>query len=495
MGSTLRFFFEPKSIAVIGVSRREGSPGYVIFGNLLENRRRGVLRAKLYGVNIKGGEVLGEKLYRSILEIPDDVDHAIIVVPAKHVPEVIEECGVKGVRVSTIVSSGFSEIGNFELEERLKRTAKRYGIRIVGPNGLGVYDPYSGVDTLFIPKTKRVDGEEITNLARPGRGYIAFLTQSGALGGVLLDYLAGEGLGVSKFVSWGNKVDVDECDMMSYLLEDPHTRVIAIYVESIRGDGRRIVDVGMRVSRRKPIVVLKGGTTTAGARATLSHTASLAGDYRIYSAAFRKMGAVLADGMLDMLDKAKALALQPPPRGDRVGIITNGGGPGILVADLAERRGLRVPELSKESLGEFKRYVEDGTIPEIATFSNPVDISGTATDEAYVAATETVIRDRNIDLVIILALHHPPTITMDMPKKILGIIRDYRKPAIVVDIGGLGLSNTVRRIFDNSSIPAYPLPERAVSGACGLVEYGMWLRRVGAYEEYVERWSPAKPTM
>ncbi len=490
MDPKLHLFFEPSSIAVIGASRRENSPGYVVFRNLIENHRRGVLKAEVYGVNIKGGEIFGEKLYRSITDIPSDVDHAVIVIPAKFVPKSMEECGRKGVKVATILSAGFSEIGNVELEEEVRETAKRYGIRIIGPNGLGIYDPYSGVDTLFIPERKSIGGKEIINLARPDKGFIAFLTQSGALGGALLDYLAGEHLGVSKFVSWGNKIDVEESEMLLYLLQDERTRVITIYIEALKGNARKLVRIGREVTKRKPVVILKGGVTEAGARATLSHTASLAGRTEIYYSAFKTMGAVVADGVLDMLDKAKALALQPPARGRNVGIVTNGGGPGIIVADIAEERGLRVPKLSQESLDELRRYVRDGTIPEIATFANPIDISGTATDDAYAVATEVVLADRNIDLVIVLALHHPPTLTDKMPERILSVIRDYKKPVIIMDIGLLGLSREVKEFFDRNSIPAFSLPERVVSGACGLVEYGEWLKRNGILEEYLESWRP-----
>ncbi len=490
--NNISYFFTPRSIVVIGASRRENSPGHIVFKNLIENKKNGLLKADVYGVNIKGGEVLGEKIYRSILEIPTEIDHAVIVIPAKFVPDVMRECGEKKVKVVTILSAGFSEIGNYELENEVKNIARRYKMRVIGPNGLGIYDPYSGVDTLFIPKERMLNGEKIVNLARPSKGYIAFLTQSGALGGALLDYVAGEDMGISKFVSWGNKIDVEESEMLSFLLDDEVTRVIIIYIEALKGNGRRLVEVGREVSRRKPIIVLKGGVTEAGARATLSHTASLAGQAEIYFSAFRQMGAIIAEGTMDMLDKAKALAFLPPAKGRNIGIVTNGGGPGIIVADLAEKKGLKAPKLSEESIMELKRYVEDGTIPEIATFANPIDISGTGRDEAYVAATEVMLNDNNIDIVLILALHHPPTITNLMPQKLLEVVRDYKKPVLVMDIGLIGFSNVVRKTFDEKFIPAYTLPERVVSGAVALAEYGLWLKRMKVLDDYIEKWSPPK---
>ncbi|MCR8455363.1 MAG: CoA-binding protein [Candidatus Korarchaeota archaeon] len=492
MRNELHYFFAPRSIAVIGASSQVDSPGYVIFKNLLDNRRAGVLKARVYGVNIKGGVSLGEKLYRSVTEIPDEIDHAVIAIPAKFIPDVLDECGRKNVKVVTIISGGFSEIGNVELENNVREIGKKYGLRIIGPNGLGVYDPYTGVDTLFIPKSKDVDGKEMINLARPPRGFVAFLTQSGALGGALLDYLCGENLGISKFVSWGNKIDVDEIDMLEYLKDDPNTRVVAIYVEALKERAREFVRIGREFTLIKPIVILKGGITEAGARATQTHTASLAGDYAIYIGAFKHMGAVIVESVMELMDASKALALQPPARGRNIGIISNGGGPGIITADLLEKRGLRVPPLSDDTLRELKQAVNEGIIPTIATFANPIDISGTATDEAYVRAAELVLNDKNIDLVIILALHHPPTLTSKLPDKLISVVKDSKKPVLVMDIGLGELSEYVRRRFEASNIPAYALPIRIVNGACALVNYGEYLARRGALDEYIEKWSPPR---
>ncbi|MCR8487457.1 MAG: CoA-binding protein, partial [Crenarchaeota archaeon] len=382
--------------------------------------------------------------------------------------------------------------GNVELENNVREIGKKYGLRIIGPNGLGVYDPYTGVDTLFIPKSKDVDGKEMINLARPPRGFVAFLTQSGALGGALLDYLCGENLGISKFVSWGNKIDVDEIDMLEYLKDDPNTRVVAIYVEALKERAREFVRIGREFTLIKPIVILKGGTTEAGARATQTHTASLAGDYAVYIGAFKHMGAVIVESVMELMDASKALALQPPARGRNIGIISNGGGPGIITADLLEKRGLRVPPLSDDTLRELKQAINEGIIPTIATFANPIDISGTATDEAYVRAAELVLNDKNIDLVIILALHHPPTLTSKLPDKLISVVKDSKKPVLVMDIGLGELSEYVRRRFEASNIPAYALPIRIVNGACALVNYGEYLARRGALDEYIEKWSPPR---
>jgi len=485
----LRPFFNPKSVAVIGASHKSGSPGHIIFKNLIENVRKGLLRAKVYGVNIKGGELFGHKLFRSILDIPDTVEHAIIAIPAKFVPSVIKECGEKKVKVATIISGGFSEVGNVELEQEVLSIARSYGIRIIGPNGLGIYDAYSGVDTLFIPTYKETDEGPKLNMPRPKQGYITFLSQSGALGDAVLDYMWGEDIGISKFVSWGNKIDVDEGDLLLYLLDDDTTRVVIMYIEAFRENAKRIVEIGKEFTKKKPIVVLKGGITEAGARATYSHTASLAGNIKIYETALKSMGAVLAWNIQELVDMAKALAFQPPARGNRIGIVTNGGGPGIVMADLAERVGLRVPVLSQDTLKELKNYVSEGVIPEIATFSNPIDISGTGTDESYAVATECLLRDPNVDLVIVLALHHPPALTKDLPKKLIRVIKDYNKPTIVMDMGSTEMSEWVRKQFELEGIPTYPLPWRAVIAAKALVDYGHWLLKNKVLEDFMSSWT------
>ncbi len=485
----LRPFFDPKSIAVIGASHKPEAAGHIIFKNLIENKEKGLLKGEVFGVNIKGGELFGYKLYKSINEVPREVEHAVIAIPARFVPAVMKECGEKGVKVATIISGGFSEVGNVELEQEVKKIAKEYGIRIIGPNGLGIYDSYSGVDTLFIPSFKETDEGLKLNMPRPNPGFITFLSQSGALGDAVLDHMWGEDIGISKFISWGNKIDVDEGDLLTYLIDDETTRVIMMYIEAFRENAKRTIEIGKEVAKKKPIIVLKGGVTEAGARATYSHTASLAGNRRIYEVALRSMGAVIASNIQELVDMAKALVYQPPASGNRIGIVTNGGGPGIVMADLAEKYGLKVPPLTKSTIDALKKCVSEGLIPEIATFSNPVDISGTGTDDSYASATEVLLRDPNIDLVIVLALHHPPALTKNLPKKLIDVINRHDKPVIVMDMGSTEMSEWVRKQFDKKSIPTYPLPWRAVVAAKALVDYGIWLKKVGAYDDYVKNYN------
>ncbi len=486
----LKAFFEPEAIAVIGASRDVNAPGWVIFKNLLENKEKGWLKADVYGVNIKGGELFGHPLYRSILDVPSDVDHAVIVIPAKYVPGAMEECGKKGVKVASIISAGFSEIGNVELEKRVVEVARKYGIRIIGPNGLGVFDAYSGVDTMFLPYCKPLNGKELLATPRPKKGYIMFISQSGALGVSVLDYMYGEGIGVSKFISYGNKADVDEVDMLLYALKDETVRVVMIYLEGLKGDGRPLVKIGKEFSKHKPIVILKGGRTKAGARATMSHTASLAGNVKIYQVAFETMGAIMADDLVEFLDVTKALAFQPPARGRNIAIVTNGGGAGILATDKAEKIGLNVIPTPENLLAKLKKAQEEGKIPPVATFSNPIDLSGSASNESYIAAIEAVMENDDIHAVLIIGLHHVPLLTSSFVDEIAQIIKKYKKPVVAVDIGGADMANWVRDRFDYHGIPAYPTPERGITALKALVEYGEWLKKEGVLENYLQKWQP-----
>jgi len=481
-------FFNPSSIAVVGASRKKGSVGWVIFKNLIENARNGLLKAKVYGVNIKGGVLFGEPLYKRLSEIKGLIDHVVIAVPSKVVPEVVDEAGRKGAKVVTIISSGFSEVGNIELEKEVLEVARKYKIRVLGPNGLGLFDNYSGVDTLFLPPYKEIDGTSMLSTPRPPKGFVAFLSQSGALGAALLDYMYGEQMGVSKFLSVGNKIDVDEIDLLLWSINDPTIRVIMFYVEGIKGRGDILVKIGKFVAKKKPIVVLKGGKTAAGARAAASHTASMAGDFSIFMAAMREMGAIAADNLTDFLDAAKALSFQPPARGNNIAILTNGGGAGILAADCAERIGLKVYPLPEDTLKEFKELVKEGTIPDVATFANPIDLSAEGDSESYLAALELLLEDPRIEGVVLIAIHQPPRITHDLPQKIAMLASRYKKPITAVDIGGSEMSNWFRNTFDQYGIPSFPTPERAVRAMKSLVDYGVWLVREGIFEEFIESW-------
>ena len=491
---SLKYFFEPESIAIIGVSRKEGSMGWTVFKNMLENRKRGLLQAKIYGVNIKGGELFGEPLYRSISEIQDTIDLIVVLVPAKFVPSVIDEAGRKGVKAAIIISAGFAEVGNYELDRELREKIKKYGIRVIGPNCIGILDNHSGVDTLFLPLKKSVEGKMIESMPRPKTGPVAFISQSGALGGTVLDYMYGQNIGISKFINLGNKIDVDEVELLQYLKDDENTRVIMIYVEGLYGEnrGREFYQIAQEVAKEKPIVVLKGGKTKAGSRAVASHTASMAGDAKIYESVFKEAGIIYAKTIWEFTDMTKALMFQPPARGNRIAIITNGGGPGILTADYAESIGLNVIDLPEGLKEKLEEKVKEGIIPDVATFSNPIDLSASASEDAHAVALEEVMKSDHIDGVIFLALHHPPAITERFVEKIVEVSKKYGKPCVVVDVGSVEMARWIRKKFDENGIPSYDTPERAATGLKALVEYGDFLRRAGKLEAYLRKYEADK---
>ncbi len=485
---SLKYFFEPKGIAIVGASREKEKPGRVIFEILLENRRRGLLKADLYPVNPRAQEILGVKCYKSIQEISGEVDLAIIVVPARIVPHIIEDAGVKGVKGVIIISAGFSEIGNKELEEEVKARAKKYGIRILGPNCIGVLSPWSGIDTIFLPFYKELSsGKKVVNLPRPKPGYVALLSQSGAVGTAAIDYMSGEGIGLSAFVSYGNKADIDEPELLDYFLKDPKTRVILMYVESI-DDGRRFLDIASKVTLRKPIIALKAGRTKAGSKAAASHTAAVTGVDEVYSAAFRKAGIVRANDIEELFDFAKVLVMQPPSRGNRVGIITDGGGAGVMATDMAEIMGLNVPELVGETRDRLEELREKGFFPEFSIMENPVDLTGSVTSEMFIKATKILLESDEVDIVVVLALHQVPGIPdpPDLARKIGSLAYSYTKPIIAVDTGWSEAAILEREEFDKNMVPSYPIPERAIKAAWALHSYGKYLRDRGVYEKYIQ---------
>ena len=320
--------FSPKSIAVIGASNRQGSVGRAAFTNILLNEYTGTV----YPVNPKEHSICGVRAYPSVLDLPETVDLAVVIVPAPVVPSVVEESGKKGVKGLVIISAGFKEVGadGAELERQVFSIAQKYSMRMIGPNCLGVInaDPKVRLNASFAS-------------GMPVEGSIAFASQSGALGEAVLDYASGENIGFSKFISMGNKADVNENDILEYLRTDPMTKVILLYLEDII-DGRKFVDTVSRVTEEKPIIAVKAGVSPEGARAASSHTGALAGSDEAYNAILKQSGVIRVESIIDLFDYARAFAKQPLPKGNRVAIITNGGGPGIMATDASVRYGLQI---------------------------------------------------------------------------------------------------------------------------------------------------------
>ena len=485
-------FFEPRGVAVIGASRRTMKAGHVIFKNFVINKRRNLFKANLYAVNPNEKTIQGFPCYPSITDIKEEVDLVVIVVPAKIVPKVMQEAATKGVKAAVIITSGFSEVGNHELEEEVTAIAKAAGIRVLGPNCLGVYDSKTGVDMLFLPETKTLTtGDEVVATPRPMAGPIAIVTQSGAFGAAALDYLTGKQMGVSKFVSFGNKADVTASEMLTYLLHDSSTQVILFYAESI-DNGREFMKVAKKVTCKKPIVALKVGRSEAGARAAASHTGSIAGSDRIYSSAFKQVGVLRAGDLEEFFDMGKALAFQPPVAGRNVAVITDAGGPGIMAVDECVAQGLNVKRLSDETIEKFEVLKREGKIPRFATNLNPVDLTGSVTSEMFERGTRILLEDPEIDGLIVLGLHHLPALQEDFVDRVAKLSTKYNKSVVACDVGETEMALYIRSRFDRLGIPAYFSPEDAARGMAALVKYGLYLKKCGQFDQYVESFMKRK---
>ena len=479
-------FFNPRSVAIVGATKKINKAGHVIFKNFVENKRREVFKGEIFPINPYENSILGFQCYPSVTKIPVELDLVVIVVPANIVPNIMEDAASKKVKAVAIISSGFSEIGNHELENQIVTIAKKAVIRVLGPNCLGVYDSRTGVDMLFLPETKILTtGDEVIATPRPVPGNIAIVTQSGAFGVSALDYLAGRQIGVSKFVSFGNKCDVNEAEMLHYLLYDEETETILLYVEDIKS-GREFLKVAKEVSKKKPIVALKSGRTEAGARAAASHTGAMAGSDKIYDAVFAQTGILRAKDMEEFFDAGKALAMQPPAAGKKIAIITDAGGPGIMAADECELKGLSVKRFSEKTIQKFEKLKDEEKIPKFATNLNPVDITGSGTSEMFELATEILFEDQEICGIIMLGLHHTPALQEDYIDRVAKVASKYDKPIVACDIGETEMALYTRFRFDKLGIPAYSSPEDAARAMNALVKYGLYLKKNKCLKDYVQ---------
>jgi acyl-CoA synthetase (NDP forming) len=488
----LNLFFNPSSVAIVGATKRTEKAGQIIFKNFVENKRRGVFKGDLYAVNPNETSILGIKSYPTLTKIRDNVELIVVVVPANVVPQIMRDAAAKKVKVAAIITAGFGEVGNHDLENQVATIAKEAGIRVLGPNCLGVYDSRTGVDMLFLPETKvLLTGDEVVATPRPMPGNISIVTQSGAFGAAALDYLTGLHTGVSKFVSFGNKIDVDEAEMLRYLYHDDETNVILLYVEDIKS-GRKFLKAAEEITKKKPVVALKSGRTEAGARAAASHTGAIAGSDKIYSAAFEQTGILRASDMDEFFHAGKALSMQIPAQGKNVGIITDAGGPGIMAADECGLKGLTVKRFSDETVGKFERLKAEGKIPKFATNFNPADITGSGTSGMFELATEILFQDPEIHGIVLLGLHHTPALTEDFVDKVARVARKYEKPIVACDIGETEMALSVRLRFDRFGVPAYSSPEDAARAMNALMRYGVYLKKKGKLEEYIKEFLERK---
>jgi acetyl coenzyme A synthetase (ADP forming)-like protein len=451
---SFEYMMHPKSVAIIGASNNPDKVGHIITQNYLDVGYSG----KLYPVNInveKGGKIIGIDAYKSILDIKEDIDLAVIAVPAKVVPKILEECGLAKVKTTIIVSGGFAEVGEINLQESLLKISNKHNFTILGPNCLGVMDPKSRVDTLFLP-TFKID--------RPRIGGVSFASQSGAVGSSVLDMIANEGFGLAKFISYGNAIDIDEVDILEYLEKDNDTKVIIFYIEGVKR-GKEFMKAAKSTSIKKPIIVIKGGTTNAGAGAAHSHTASLAGSYEAYEAVFKQTGIIKADSLDDILDFAKIFETQPLLKGKRVAIITNGGGVGVLATDSIYNNGLIQPELADKSKKQLRE-----SMPPIVNIKLPLDMAGDANDKRFNDALNIISNDPNVDAIMAVALFQTPGADSRVAASLIHFGTLMKKPMVVVSPGG-NYTKAHKDMMESSGIPVYPSPERAARALAALLNY------------------------
>ena len=446
----LDFFFSPKSVAVVGASHTPGKVGYSILHNLLKN-----FTGNIYPVNPDTTPILGKTVYPSIKSISNAVDLVVIAIPAINVPKVLKECVDKKIKAVVIISGGFSEIGEKgkKLEEKCKKIIKGKKTKVIGPNCIGIYDSSSGLDTLFLTEER---------MGRPKPGNIAFISQSGAVGSTVLDWLSGEKIGISKFVSYGNAMDINETDFLEYFSNDDNTKVIAVYLEGIKAYGKKFIEALNKTTARKPVVILKAGKTEKGSKAVASHTGSLAGNARIYSAVFKQFGAIEANDWEELFDFCKAFSTQPLPKGDDVLIVTDGGGFGVLAADEAERQGIKL----KEPSNSIKKYLYK-KVPPYVSLHNPIDLSGDVNAERYKVVIESCIKQ--YDGIMPVVLFQVPLLEESIVD-ILVEMKKYGKPILCCASGGKFTENLSDKLEANG-IPVYPSPERAVKTFVAMLKY------------------------
>ena len=439
--SKLKPFFEPSSVAVIGASSNTTKLGYAVLKNLHDGgyTRRG----KIYPINPGSDQILGYPAFASVLDVPEPIDLAVIVIPYPHVPAVLRLCGQKGIPAAIIISAGFREAGEEGLERELEliEIAREYNIRLIGPNCLGIIDTFTPLNASFAAGT-------------PPRGPMAFMSQSGALGTAVLDIALSGQLGLSKFVSLGNKADINEIDLLKAWADDENTSAILIYNEGIP-NGAEFIEVARQVARQKPVVAIKSGVTQAGSRAVSSHTGSLAGSEQAYQAAFQQAGVIRADSMQDLFDMALALAYQPPLLADRIAIITNAGGPGILATDALERAQLSLARFELETLHALEQY-----LPDAASAANPVDVLGDARADRYRFALETVAADPNVDGLLVVLTPQAMTEIEATAEAVVELSEKIDKPILTCFMGEASLKKAIQTLVGNG-VPNYPFPERA----------------------------------
>ncbi|MDG6218895.1 MAG: bifunctional acetate--CoA ligase family protein/GNAT family N-acetyltransferase [Candidatus Thermoplasmatota archaeon] len=441
--------FKPKSITVVGASNRIGSAGYRIFRNLIGSQFDGVV----YPINPNYESIQGVESYKTVNDLQKIPDLAVIVTPSKVVIDVVEQCGKKGIKGILIISAGFKEIGEEgkKLEKKLNYIRKKYDLRIVGPNCVGIIMPYLGMNATFAG-------------AMPDKGNIALFSQSGAVCGSILDWAASAKVGFSSFVSVGSMLDVDFGDLIDYFGRDLHTRSIVLYAENIT-HARKFMSAARSFARVKPIIVIKSGRYKEGAKAASSHTGAMAGEDYIYDAAFKRAGCVRVKKISELFNCSSILAKQPRPTGANLAIITNAGGPGVLAVDAIVENGGKLAVLSEETITELNKF-----LPRYWSKGNPMDIIGDSDEEAYRKTIEVALTDKNIDGIIVITVPQVMANPKKLAENIIDISKKSTKPILTAFVGEESV-HYARQLLNRNEVPTYPTPEEAVESYMHLYHY------------------------
>jgi len=453
---SLESFFNPKSVAVIGASRHKGKVGYEIISNLLKAGYEG----PIFPINPNADEIEGLKCFKDLQAIGQTPELAIVIIPARFVPDTMSQCAKLGVKSVIIITAGFKEVGKEgrQLEQRVVNIARQAGIRIIGPNCLGLIAPAKKLNASF--------GADL-----PKAGAMGYLSQSGALLTAVLDIANATNIGFSKLVSIGNKADINELDIIRAFDDDPETKVIAGYLESIT-EGSEFVREAERISHHKPILLMKSGGTSAGAKAASSHTGSLAGSETAYEAVFARAGIVRCPSIKAQIDYSQAFAYQPLPKRDRVCVITNAGGAGIMAADAIERQGLAFARLSEETIKILR-----SELPPAANLFNPVDVLGDAPADRYEFALDTVLADNSVDIALVLLTPQAVTQAAATAEAVVKSTRKgSKKPILACFLGASKVADAIR-ILREGEVPQYDSPEAAVTTIKVMTDYVRWRSR------------------
>jgi len=450
-------FFCPKSVAVIGAAREETKVGHTIVHNILNSGYSG----KLFLINPNANEIHGKKCYKSLLDVEENIDLAIMVIPSKFILQALEDCSKKQTKFAIIISAGFKETGieGALLEKQLIEKAKEFGIRILGPNCLGMIDFNYPINASFSP-------------SMPDKGVIGFISQSGALGTAVLDWAMTNGIGLSKFVSMGNKADISEINLFEDWLDDNKTNVITAYLEGVT-NGNEFMRVCNKVTKKKPIIIVKSGNTMAGAKAVSSHTGTLAGSSRAYDAAFKQTGVIRAKTIKDLFNFAIAFAHQPLPKGNKIVIITNAGGPGIMASDACEENQMQLAKIDIQTVEILKSF-----LPSASNFYNPVDVLGDALADRYGKTFEIILKDKNVNAIIVLLTPQAMTQGLDTAKALVNAIKESGReiPVLTSFMGGSEVKEGVDYLNKNG-IPNFTIPEEAVQALRVMIDQESWMAK------------------